>query len=201
MLLILVFGGSLKRTHRPLTSTSCLPLFILCACSEGRCPAQRAPLRASCGILIPMWLSFWSTMADCILCALTFGRYLDENQPNIQDEGEEGRLCRRMSGRKGDSSGWSRSAPPFLQLVPCLCICQLTAKPYNRVSDVSDQCSGNGFHLGGSVTMCRIFFDCSMWSSRFAGIVKLLFLFIILSSLAGCRELVSWLPERWLKIN
>lgn len=50
----------------------------------------------------------WSQVTDGILCSLTSGRYLDQTQPNVQDEGEEGRLCGRLPGRKGNCSRWSR---------------------------------------------------------------------------------------------
>lgn len=65
---------------------------------------------------------------------LTSGRYLDQTQPNIPDEGEEGWLCGRLPGRKSDRSRWSRSAHPFFspsisivlfrELIAALCFCQ-----------------------------------------------------------------------------
>lgn len=62
----------------------------------------------------------WSRMSDCVFCLFTFYRYLDQTQPDVQDEGEEGWLCGRMPGRKSDRSWWSRSAPLFFSHSPSL---------------------------------------------------------------------------------
>jgi len=49
-----------------------------------------------------------------LLCPLSSLRHLDQTQPDVPDEGEEGRLRGRVPGRKGDRRRGSRSAPPVL---------------------------------------------------------------------------------------
>lgn len=55
----------------------------------------------------------FSVVVDSILCLLSSGRYMDQTQPNIQDEGEEGRLCGWLPRRQSNCSRWSRSAHLF----------------------------------------------------------------------------------------
>lgn len=81
---------------------------------------------------------------------LTSGRYLDQTQPNIPDEGKEGWLCGRLPGRKSDRSWWSRSAHPFFspsisivlfrELIAVLCF-------YQRRKDRAREQNNNSCHF------------------------------------------------------
>lgn len=55
-------------------------------------------------------------MKWCVFLPFPSGRYLDQTQPHIQDEGKKSWLCCRLPWRKNHCSWWTRSTHLFIHL-------------------------------------------------------------------------------------